>query len=670
MSEVFLKVLNMSISASWIVLVVLLLRLLLKKAPRWITVLLWGIVAVRLICPVTIESVLSLIPSAETVSPDIMMDWTPQIDTGIPVLNNAVNPVISGSFAPSPMASANPLQIWIPVFSVFWLAGMALMLLYTLISCWRVKRKVRTAVLLRENIYQSDAVGSPFVFGVIKPKIYLPMQMNEQDMELVIAHEQAHIRRKDHLWKPLGFLILTLHWFNPLLWLGYVLLCRDIELACDEKVIKELDTEQKADYSQALLTCSVNRHTIAACPLAFGEVGVKERIKAVFHYKKPAFWLVAVAIVVCIVAAVCFLTNPASDTLINIEDYTLNSLQEETVAVWTSNGEAYHSVGTVDQDILQQLSEIRISRKEISLNRGEDRDKSYTLVLQSEEDAAPTIDSYLKGLYIHFNSDFTSVWMNDGVKPTLSYKVMEPNKAKEVYNLFGQVKEIDEMIPQSDITAVVDQISFDIDGDGEKEQCILTPGPTSGLFSFAVSVYDQKGLEYYNVFTGPWMQMHFEGEAGGDLRLVGDQGVLNLKVKEGNILISGIVSITEDMEYGYWGEQGVESPYAPVTQIKTTYEATGTDVLTYYYNSEQFVTTKTYYELEDGSWMANGYSYKYRLEVTGRTNNAAKNTTYVILSNKQNITFGEAWRASGLSSDMDDYFDPADAVIVGHRLFE
>ncbi len=666
MSEVFLKVLNMSISASWIVLVVLLLRLTLKKAPRWITVLLWGIVAVRLICPVSIESVLSLIPSAETVSPDIMMDWTPQIDTGIPVLNNAVNPVISSSFAPDPIASANPLQIWIPVFSVFWLAGMALMLLYTLISCWRVKRKVRTAVLLRENIYQSDAVGSPFVFGVIKPKIYLPIQMKEQDMALVIAHENAHIRRKDHLWKPLGFLILTLHWFNPLLWLGYVLLCRDIELACDEKVIKELDTEQKADYSQALLTCSVNRRTIAACPLAFGEVGVKDRIKAVFHYKKPAFWLVVVAIVVCIAAAVCFLTNPASDTLINIENYTLNSLQEETVAVWVSDGASYHLVGAVSQDLLQDLSEIRISRKEISLNRGEDRDKSHTLVLQSAKDAEPTKDSYLKGLYIHFDADFTSVWMNDGVKPTLSYKIISPEKASNIYNYIAIYDRVISVVEGT----VLDSIAFDIDGDGAQEQCILKYGPTYGIFTFVVSAYGENGLEYSNIFTGPYMELHFEGEAGGDLRLVGDQGVLNLKVKEGNILISGIVSITEDMEYGYWGEQGVESPYAPVTQIKTTYEATGTEVLTYYYNSEQFVTTKTYYELEDGSWMANGYSYKYRLEVTGRTNNAAKNTTYVILSNKQNITFGEAWRASGLSSDMDDYFDPADAVIVGHRLFE
>jgi len=313
MSQIFLSIINMSISASYIVLAVLLLRLLLKKAPKWITVVLWSIVAVRLVCPFSIESVLSLIPSAETVSPDIMMDRTPEINTGIPILNQAINSVISGSFTPDPGTSANPLQLWIPTFAVIWIVGMVALLIYTVISYAKVKRKIGTAVLIRDNIYQSENVVSPFVLGIIKPKIYLPFNMNDKDMEHVVAHETAHIRRKDHLWKPLGFLLLTLHWFNPLMWLGYVLLCRDIELACDEKVIKELDHDARADYSQALLTCSVNRRMIAACPLAFGEVGVKDRVKSVLSYKKPAFWIIIVAIVACIAVAVCFLTNPKDE---------------------------------------------------------------------------------------------------------------------------------------------------------------------------------------------------------------------------------------------------------------------------------------------------------------------------------------------------------------------
>ncbi len=310
MTSFFLTLVNMSISAGWIVLAVLLLRLILKKAPKWIAVLLWGIVALRLICPFTVESVLSLIPSAQTVSPSIMTDDIPTVNIGIPVINEVVNPVISQSFTPNAGASVNPLQIWIPILASVWLIGVALMLLYTVISYWNVKRKVGTAVLYRDNIYQSERVVSPFVLGLIRPKIYLPFYMSQQDMTHVIAHENAHIRRRDHVWKPLGFLLLTLHWFNPLIWLGYILLCRDIELASDEKVIKTLDRQARADYSQALLDCSVNRRIIAACPLAFGEVNVKGRVKSVLNYKKPAFWLILAAIVICIAVAVCFLTDP------------------------------------------------------------------------------------------------------------------------------------------------------------------------------------------------------------------------------------------------------------------------------------------------------------------------------------------------------------------------
>ena len=313
MSEVFLKIVNMSISAGWIVLAVVLLRLLLKKAPKWITVLLWGLVAVRLLCPFSIESILSLMPSGETISPEIMMEKVPQIDSGVPIVNTIVNPYISESFAPNPDDSANPLQIIVPLLAIAWVVGIVGMLLYTAISYLRLRRKIGTAVLLKDNIYQSESVVSPFVLGIIKPKIYLPFNMANKDLEHVIAHENAHIRRKDHLWKPLGFLILSVYWFNPLMWLGYILLCRDIELACDEKVIKEFDTLQKADYSEALLNCSVNRRIIAACPLAFGEVGVKNRVKTILNYKKPAFWIVVVAIVTSIAVAVCFLTNPIKE---------------------------------------------------------------------------------------------------------------------------------------------------------------------------------------------------------------------------------------------------------------------------------------------------------------------------------------------------------------------
>ena len=245
MNELFLKIINMSISASWLILAVLILRLVLKKAPKWVNVLLWGIVAVRLICPLSFESALSLIPSSETIPLDIEMAAKPTIDSGVPAINSVVNPVLS-SFAPPQhvLTSANPLQIWIPILNIIWLIGVGALLLYTAVSYWRLCRKVDTAVRYKGNIFQSENVSSPFVLGIIKPRIYLPFNMNGRDLEHVVAHEQAHIRRKDHWWKPLGFLLLTIHWFNPLMWLAYVLLCRDIEFACDEKVTKELGNEQ------------------------------------------------------------------------------------------------------------------------------------------------------------------------------------------------------------------------------------------------------------------------------------------------------------------------------------------------------------------------------------------------------------------------------------------
>ena len=314
MNELFLKIINMSISASWLVLAVLILRFVLKKAPKWINVLLWGIVAIRLICPFSFESTLSLIPSAETIPLNIGMDTTPTINSGISAINNAVNPIISQSNTPMAGASINPLQITIGIYEYIWIFGMIALALYTAISYWRLCRKVDTAVRYKDNIFQSENVSFPFVLGIIKPRIYLPFKMNGQYLEHVVAHEQAHICRKDHWWKPLGFLLLMIHWFNPLMWLAYVLLCRDIELACDEKVIKELGNEQRGDYTQALVACSVNRRMIAACPLTFGEVGVKERVKSVMNYKKPALWVIIIAVIVCVGVAVCFLTNPKQDS--------------------------------------------------------------------------------------------------------------------------------------------------------------------------------------------------------------------------------------------------------------------------------------------------------------------------------------------------------------------
>ena len=315
MSGIFLKLLNLSISASWLVLVVLVLRLVLKRAPKWADVLLWGMVALRLMLPFSIESALSLIPSAETLSPEVVQfDPAPTITSGVELIDNAVNPSLSESFAAAPLASVNPLYVWTYLAGWVWLIGLAAMLLYALVSYLRLRRRVSASIPLRENIYVCDEVASPFILGILRPRIYLPSALDEAQRGSVLSHERAHLARRDHWWKPLGFALLAVYWFNPLLWLAYTLLCRDIELACDERVLCGMDAGQVKDYSSALLACSVPRRMLAACPLAFGEVGVGARVKNALRYKKPAFWVVAASVAVCVVVAVCFLTNPRTDT--------------------------------------------------------------------------------------------------------------------------------------------------------------------------------------------------------------------------------------------------------------------------------------------------------------------------------------------------------------------
>lgn len=313
MADVFIKTLNMGIAASWLILAVVVLRILLKRAPKRFRLLLWAVVGLRLVLPVSIESALSLIPSTQTLPEDVMYAAAPELNTGIAALNDAINPAFTAAFAPEPAASANPLQVLLPAASVIWLAGAAAMLLWALVSWLRLRRRVAEAVRLEGNVFESERVASPFVLGLIRPRIYLPFGLDEGAREQVLTHERAHIARGDHVIKPLGWLILAVYWYNPLVWLAYALFCRDIELACDERVIRRLPVSGRADYSQALLDLSRPHHGVGACPLAFGESAVKCRVKSVLTYKRPAFWLIMLAALLCIGAAVCFLTDPKAE---------------------------------------------------------------------------------------------------------------------------------------------------------------------------------------------------------------------------------------------------------------------------------------------------------------------------------------------------------------------
>lgn len=306
--RLFPTALRMSISASILVLVVVLLRFLLRKAPKWTICFLWLLVAVRLICPILPESRTSLMPQ-EAIREERLQGV---MNIGLPVIefetpqDHATNQGLEDVGQNVRVGHAASPREYLPVF---WAVGVVLMLLYALISFLRLKRRVAVTAKFSDGVLLCDEIDSPFILGIFRPCIYLPSGFDEPQLSYVLAHERAHLKRRDHWWKPLGFLLLSVYWFNPVLWLAYVLLCRDIEMACDEKVICELEREERAAYSQTLLNCSAHR-MLAACPVAFGEVGVKERVKAVLNYKKPAFWIIVTAVAACIVLALYFLTNP------------------------------------------------------------------------------------------------------------------------------------------------------------------------------------------------------------------------------------------------------------------------------------------------------------------------------------------------------------------------
>ena len=308
----FTDVLNLSISASWLVLAVAAARLVLKRAPKALHCALWSLVAFRLLCPFSMESAMSLIPSREVVPPQYLYMEPQAPEFREPArLEIVTNPIYEDQLTIEIEPTADRVQQWDLVSTVLWLTGMGAMGIYAAYSYLSLRLRVRMAARLKGNIFECDELDSPFILGLLRPRIYLPSALDEVTRANVLAHENAHLKRLDHIWKPLGFALLTIHWFNPIIWLGYTLLCRDIELACDERVIRKLDKSAVRAYSEALVRCSVPHRSIALCPLAFGEVGVKSRVKAMVRYKKPGLILTAIALAVAVILGICFLTDPA-----------------------------------------------------------------------------------------------------------------------------------------------------------------------------------------------------------------------------------------------------------------------------------------------------------------------------------------------------------------------
>ncbi|MBS6395972.1 MAG: hypothetical protein KH452_02290 [Clostridiales bacterium] len=314
MGEVFFKLLNMSLTAGWMILAVMCFRLIFRRTPRWVNCFMWSLVAIRLICPFSIESTFALLSATEPIKDYAVVegetqDYIPSISSDWQIVQNSVNPMLADSFAYDESASVAPLQVVTHICGIVWGFGVILFVLYAVISLFRLHLRVREAVPYKDNILICDAVKSPFILGIVKPRIYISSGLQENEIKYIAAHEHAHLKRGDHWWKSLGYLLLCVYWFHPLCWIAYILFCKDIELACDEKVIRDMDIQDKKEYSRTLLACACRREMVFAYPLAFGEVGIKERVRSILNYKKPAFWLTAVSAAVCVIIAVCFLTT-------------------------------------------------------------------------------------------------------------------------------------------------------------------------------------------------------------------------------------------------------------------------------------------------------------------------------------------------------------------------
>ncbi len=485
MDTLFLKILNMSIKASVVVLAVILLRLLLQKAPKYIRIILWGLVAIRLICPFSIESVFGLIPSAEPISLEPSFKNPLTNYNRIPVISPHASQVIENNADTS--FSFGTITV-----AHIWIIGMLILLLLTGISYLRIRKQTREAMPIKDNIYLCDHIPTPFILGIIHPKIYLPSSMKEQDMEYVIAHENAHLKRYDNCLKPFGFLLLVIHWFNPFVWLAYILFCRDIELACDEKVITEIGTEKKKLYSNALINCSASNKTLSACPLAFGEVGVKARIKNVLSYKKPALFISITAVVACAVVAVCFLTNSDGIRINQLKDSVNFDYIFENVSSIKIVKYGYSiKVENVDTT-LKYLKKVKLESEPIQAIKPLSRDRSYQIVINNITT-------------ICFSSSLNKMWISDNVKTTQYYAVKNPKVVQEIFkNSTSYSNSISYTIPYNSNSEVISDsgsIGFQFltkDRGATELQGICDNGYLSGIST--VSKEKEKGIE---ILTAP-----------------------------------------------------------------------------------------------------------------------------------------------------------------------
>ena len=379
MSELFITVLNMSLSAAWAILFVLGARLLLRRAPRVYSYALWGVVLFRLLCPVSFESPASLTPVLpEAIPRDVIYAARPRIQSGIAALDQAVNGVLPPA---SPTASANPLQIYLELASWVWALGAAALLLWSLLSYFSFRRKLSAAVLREGRVYESDRITTAFVLGFFRPRIYLPLGLGEEERRYILCHEEIHLRRHDHWVKAAALLALCIHWFDPLVWLAYRLICRDMEMSCDEGVLDRLGEGIRRDYSGSLLAISMRQNGLVS-PLAFGENDVKGRIENILRYKKPALWVLAALLVLVAALSLGLAADPAGSLPLREQEGIAyhDTIWGEAVEVAFSGEEGFTITDPGDIEALSGLiSSLEVSRRPVSRDQSEDRAWEFSL---------------------------------------------------------------------------------------------------------------------------------------------------------------------------------------------------------------------------------------------------------------------------------------------------
>ena len=379
MEQIFLFVLNNAITVSALIIAIIMVRALGKKMPKWITCMLWMIVAVKLIVPVQFESTLSMIPERKPILSEIVMrkEYASDLTTDNSQENSFKTSGVGVSTGTglieddALMKEAKRLMFLLHIGQVFWFAGMTVMMTYAVATYMLIRKRVSASVMIDSKVYECDDISDSFVLGTISPKVYIPSALSERAREYILKHEFAHLSRYDHLWKPLGFLILSVYWFNPLCWIAYILLCRDIEYACDEKVTRDIGAIEKAEYCKVLLEHSMPRKMIAACPVAFGETDVRNRIKNVVNYKKPAFWISVASIIVCIAVGVCFATNRGSEKVEQASGKTQTELEEELKQKASELAELQNKVSELQKQSaeLQRIKSEQDEWEEISYGR-------------------------------------------------------------------------------------------------------------------------------------------------------------------------------------------------------------------------------------------------------------------------------------------------------------